>query len=1442
MKKILAFLVLFLVCPFVFANPDKVTGDGYEIEIYNGSAIPAVTYENGVLSVESITMEKAEIVLSHNNGYKPVFVQPKLYVKEDGGDDFVEATPYCLNKTILKEVPRPITCPPSKPLICALKEAQGKTMLIEVQVPDPDNCYNTIEEMNTAYKFKVQHFSSYQVREATYTAYDSFNDSITDEDMNFYGYSEQKNQWYNKSKYIDSNLFSWTNVSEGVFSLNSIVTSSENEEIDSVYNLGKSRGFRGLAYDGTYWYTDRNLAPGSIVRIWDKEWNEVGNITVNVPGGGMSCDYRDLELDPADPTQLMVLCSETSSGFNWFRWANLTTGQQDWSRNWTLPPGYYQAAALTNNYIIAARTAGSSWDARLFRFNKTDGSLIDNVTAPGLAGGNDFEGGWSNGTHAFFMNGHAWDQLRSYIVCPENNLSQCAETGWLPPRCEASTSGQIESTADFVVTDNWFTISWDERTAGDCYNSIDMFYGKDFKLKDLTITGYNNILFDAPYSNMVDFDFDSNPNGNIVTDRFGNIGTVFGAEYVDGYSGSAYRFDGLGGINTTYNNSMSQNFTISAWVYWDYDISGVNHFHYIVTKNDANDDGIWLYVLDNGSGVNRNKISFDVNNSWVLSNTQLTEGWHMITAVHNNQGLWLYVDGILDANVTGNILGSSLDNISLKIGYDSFYNDGYINTTLDEVRVYDYPLTSQQILDIYNANTDNLAESIDFESDLEQFISTGCTPDANQECTVPYEILFESSGGPVNIDNININMTTAFSSLKGCLDTYNNTYSCCVIDSDNYYEQLPAGSEYTMGDGTCAVRVTGDNVELDFNNAVITAYSGSSARGFYSYREANDLSLFNAEFVGFNGENYYIDGYQHINFNYENLTSVDGRANFVFGTNLNLNNFDSVDCIGLGSCVVFDRGDNFNVNDVDVTGANASVTAVFFDQMDDSTFNDFNIDAVGGDCIRTNSMGPDNVFENIDCAIDGNGVGLRNDFSGGSNNIYRNILIDGAETGAIVSGTQNTYENIIVESNTNKGFTTDINANGLIIRNIEVNGASQEGFIVNGIGNTVDNITLINTGNSTSISGFASTWSPARYNGVNYNDSTIYIDSTMTVLETITTEPQGVTTPDGTNDFDLCLINAGGFGLLTVYLDDTNNCSTLCTTYGVSCVHTVPGYWTANGAVNNYTLNQPTNVTIVSGYTAPALLNYFSVLIQSEPQFSVLGDNNLLSNIFYGTSASPIYNPLIIDSGASGNVIWRTNFVEGAPLDDGTSNTFCRNGIGNFYEETLTPHATDCGQATQTGPTQIYSGVSSYPAAWQPQDVALGTGTVTYEVFLNNVLQGDTTSRSYNIPVASLNKSASYNVTVVPWINGSRINGTNTYRIFDFTGTSPQYSTIRDNLLYVLMAFGVAVLIIAAIILLLFIYGGALDGTAVLATIAIIAVGFAVLITVLWAILTNSLV
>ena len=86
--------------------------------------------------------------------------------------------------------------------------------------------------------------------------------------------------------------------------------------------------------------------------------------------------------------------------------------------------------------------------------------------------------------------------------------------------------------------------------------------------------------------------------------------------------------------------------------------------------------------------------------------------WHYLVAIVNETGGILYFDGLLESNEswTG-LYGASSQSNALKIGYYN-YDSSYFNGSIDEVQIYNYSLSEEQIQANYQAGLANHSNDI----------------------------------------------------------------------------------------------------------------------------------------------------------------------------------------------------------------------------------------------------------------------------------------------------------------------------------------------------------------------------------------------------------------------------------------------------------------------------------------------------------------------------------------------------------------------------------------------------------------------------------------------------------------------------------------------------------------------------------------------------------
>jgi len=227
----------------------------------------------------------------------------------------------------------------------------------------------------------------------------------------------------------------------------------------------------------------------------------------------------------------------------------------------------------------------------------------------------------------------------------------------------------------------------------------------DVEVRDLSALSTGNLMAYYPFDGNANDESGNNNNGTIngavpTSDRFGNLN---GAYYFDGKTNYI-------SVPSSATLNFQNAITINFWM----KVSAFN--------------GNEQYVLSQGSYNNRLKISIIPNNllRWTIkttstknngvidldSETKLTTGvWYNVTALYSGADYEIYINGNLDSfsSWSGSLLQTNIAlTFAQMLPTDNSYN---FNGTLDDIRIYDYALSPQQILNLYNYNTTGIASS-----------------------------------------------------------------------------------------------------------------------------------------------------------------------------------------------------------------------------------------------------------------------------------------------------------------------------------------------------------------------------------------------------------------------------------------------------------------------------------------------------------------------------------------------------------------------------------------------------------------------------------------------------------------------------------------------------------------------------------------------------------
>ena len=191
--------------------------------------------------------------------------------------------------------------------------------------------------------------------------------------------------------------------------------------------------------------------------------------------------------------------------------------------------------------------------------------------------------------------------------------------------------------------------------------------------------------------------------GNTAADSSGNNrnGTLAGdVSWVDGITGGALEFDGDGdyvdiGKDTSFD--IKNQITVSAWI-------KVNAFDKDWQTIIAKGDRSWRLQRNQGENTLEFACSGLVvpGSDWgpVYGNMDVNDGhWHHVVGIYDQEKIYLYIDGSLDASATAS--GTICVNEEpVYIGENSQMQNRFWNGLIDDVRIYNYALSAEEISEI----------------------------------------------------------------------------------------------------------------------------------------------------------------------------------------------------------------------------------------------------------------------------------------------------------------------------------------------------------------------------------------------------------------------------------------------------------------------------------------------------------------------------------------------------------------------------------------------------------------------------------------------------------------------------------------------------------------------------------------------------------------------
>ncbi|KXK25427.1 MAG: hypothetical protein UZ01_03358 [Candidatus Brocadia sinica] len=242
---------------------------------------------------------------------------------------------------------------------------------------------------------------------------------------------------------------------------------------------------------------------------------------------------------------------------------------------------------------------------------------------------------------------------------------------------------------------------------------IDEVYFYNKPLSDQEVQDLYNAVSDGMQSR---YTFDEG-SGLVATDSSGNgnDGAIVGATWTTGKNGKALNFDGINDFVSVPRTNQDE-ISIAAWFYktvndkkavdailgawkWNSDVQLQEGFD-VRFYNTTPDRLEFILVTQDGNGKKTQKTAVkDLSNS--------VGKWYHVAGTYNKTTgeQRLYVGGLLvdtKFHPAGNTIVPSTSYADMRIGY-SRVNNGYFNGKIDEVRLYNKPLSDQEVQDLYNS-------------------------------------------------------------------------------------------------------------------------------------------------------------------------------------------------------------------------------------------------------------------------------------------------------------------------------------------------------------------------------------------------------------------------------------------------------------------------------------------------------------------------------------------------------------------------------------------------------------------------------------------------------------------------------------------------------------------------------------------------------------------
>jgi hypothetical protein len=252
---------------------------------------------------------------------------------------------------------------------------------------------------------------------------------------------------------------------------------------------------------------------------------------------------------------------------------------------------------------------------------------------------------------------------------------------------------------------------WNQQTGSHFYtisetekNSLINDYSHVFVFEDAVFYAFASKIEKKKGGQLVSYwNFDGNTN-DLVGKNHGNANNI---KLTEGVMKQAYEFNGRSSsIDIPYSSTLDINalegLTYSLWIKI-YSLPASGKQAPIIGLYGINSTKNYLHIGKNTVGYNLTFDQYPASRGWISILPPSLNEWHHVGVTQNSTASVVYLNGKIAAysNTPEKYFGQQIDTIRIGRGAHHWEND-YFNGTIDEIKIWNYSLTEEEIVEEYN--------------------------------------------------------------------------------------------------------------------------------------------------------------------------------------------------------------------------------------------------------------------------------------------------------------------------------------------------------------------------------------------------------------------------------------------------------------------------------------------------------------------------------------------------------------------------------------------------------------------------------------------------------------------------------------------------------------------------------------------------------------------